>query len=93
MQAGTSALTDMQRAILDFERRWSRTLGAKDQAIRDELGLDPDQYYRHINELVDDPAAMRYAPTVVNRYWRLRKVQQRNRFRPRAQEPAPGPQR
>jgi len=82
-QAGTSTLTEIQRAILDFERYWSLSLGAKDQAIRDQLGLEPDQYYQQIYALVDDLEAMRYAPTVVNRYWRWRKVRYRNRFRPR----------
>lgn len=31
--------------LLDFERQWGRHTGAKENAIRDDLGLAPARYY------------------------------------------------
>jgi hypothetical protein len=31
--------------LLDFERAWPRHSGAKDNAIRDQLGMTPARYY------------------------------------------------
>lgn len=64
-------LTDQQRAILDIERRFWRTAGAKDDAIR-ALGLTPVRYYQVLNRLLDDPAALAADPQTVNRARRLR---------------------
>ena len=52
-----SALTEPQRAILDFERQWWRQPGAKEQAIRETFDMTPTRYYQNLNTLLDQPAA------------------------------------
>lgn len=66
------ALTDADKALLGFAARWYRYPGAQEQAMRDELGLSATTYWRKVNVLIDDPAALAYAPTTVNRLRRLR---------------------
>lgn len=61
------ALTDQERAILDFEAKWWRYPGAKESAIRDDLGLGGTHYYQQLAALIQRPEALAYAPTVVNR--------------------------
>ena len=65
-------LTAHQRAILDFERRWWRRPGAKEQAIRDSFEISPTRYYQALNGLLELPQALLYDPTLVNRLLRLR---------------------
>ena len=66
------ALTDGQRAILDFERRWWQQAGAKEQAIRDSFEISPTRYYQALNALLDLPAALSYDPPLVHRLQRMR---------------------
>lgn len=63
-------MTRVQQAILDFERRPWTYLQSKDQAIRQHFGLEPARYY----QLLDDPAALLHAPSVVLRHLRLRGI-------------------
>ncbi len=72
-------LSDDQRAILDFERRWWRQAGAKEQAIRDRFEISPTRYYQRLNALIDVPDALAYDATLVNRLRRLRSSGQRGR--------------
>jgi len=65
-------LTDRQRAMLAFERRWWRHPGAKEQAIRDEFGVSPTRYYQMLNALLDTPGALAADPVTVGRLRRLR---------------------
>lgn len=65
-------LSEQQRAILDVERRFWRTAGAKDAAIA-ELGLTPVRYYQLLNQLADHPAALAADPVTMNRVDRLRR--------------------
>ncbi len=65
-------LTDRERELLDFEKQWWRSPGAKEQAIRDRFDLSPTRYYQSINELLDRPAALAYDPALVKRLLRLR---------------------
>ncbi|MGE5827178.1 MAG: DUF3263 domain-containing protein [Micromonosporaceae bacterium] len=67
-----AGLTDDQRAMLDFERRWWRRQGAKEQAIRDLFGISPTRYYQALNLLLDAPAAHAYDAVLVQRLQRLR---------------------
>jgi Protein of unknown function (DUF3263) len=71
-EAGEAALTEPQRAMLDFERQWWRQGGAKDQAIRDTFGLTPTRYYQALNGVLELPAAMRYDAALVHRLLRVR---------------------
>lgn len=72
-------LTAEAKRILDFEQRRYRLAGAKEQAIRAELDLSAVRYYQLLNALLDDPAAVEYAPTLVNRLRRLRAARVRQR--------------
>lgn len=65
-------LSDRDRAILDFERQWWKYAAAKEQTIRDLFDLSSTRYYLELNRLIDDPAALEYAPDVVRRWRRLR---------------------
>jgi Protein of unknown function (DUF3263) len=74
-----SSLGARERAVLDFERRRWKHAGAKEEAIRDELGLSPTAYFQILNALLDDPAALAYNPTLVGGLRRRREARQRSR--------------
>jgi len=65
-------LTDRERAILDFEAQWSRHAGAKEEAIRADLGLSPARYYQLLGRLIDTTAAQQHDPMLVKRLRRIR---------------------
>ncbi|MGA4958407.1 DUF3263 domain-containing protein [Streptomyces lavendulocolor] len=69
---GRPGLTDRDRAVLAVERRSWPGPGAKERAIREQLGLSPTRYYQLLNALLDDPAALAHDPVTVNRLRRLR---------------------
>lgn len=73
------ALIDTDKALLDFAARWYRYPGAQEQAMRDELGIGPTTYWRRVNDLIDRPAALAYAPATVNRLRRMREERLRAR--------------
>lgn len=59
-------------AVLDFAGRAPRSLGAREDAIRAELGISPFRYYQRLNALIDDPAALVERPQLVRRLQRIR---------------------
>ena len=65
-------LSDQARSVLDFEREWWRYAGAKEQAIREHFDLSSTSYYRVLNDLLDDEAALAYDPMLVKRLQRMR---------------------
>jgi len=65
-------LTDLDLAVLTFERRLFRFQGAKDQAIKDELGLSRTRYEQLLRDLIDRPEAYLHDPVLVKRLRRLR---------------------
>lgn len=67
-----STLSELERAILAFERRWWRQAGAKESAIRAELDISATRYYQLLNRLLDNQEALAAEPTVVARLRRLR---------------------
>ncbi|KMS68999.1 hypothetical protein ACM01_37030 [Streptomyces viridochromogenes] len=67
-----AALAERERAILALERRGFPGPGAKERAIREELGLAPVRYYQLLNALLDDSRALAYDPVTVNRLRRVR---------------------
>ncbi|HEY8983863.1 MAG TPA: DUF3263 domain-containing protein [Streptomyces sp.] len=69
-------LPPLALTILALERRTFPGPGAKERAIREELGLSPVHYYQLLNALLDDPQALRSDPVTVNR---LRRVRERRR--------------
>lgn len=69
-------LTELDRRLLDFAARWYRYAGKQEQDIRDLFGMSATTYWRKVNDLLDQPAALAYAPTTVNRLRRVRAVRQ-----------------
>ncbi|WP_085066759.1 DUF3263 domain-containing protein [Catenuloplanes japonicus] len=65
-------LAERELAILEFEKKWWRHAGAKEQAIRDEFGLSSTRYYQLLNGLLDNPLALAHDPLLVGRLRRLR---------------------
>ncbi len=65
-------LTDLERAVLDFEAKWWRHQGSKETAIREQFDLSETRFYQRINTLIDRPEALAYAPQTVKRLARVR---------------------
>jgi Protein of unknown function (DUF3263) len=61
-------------AVLDFERKQWKRVGAKEEAIRAQFGISPTNYFQILNALLDDPAALAYSPTLVGRLRRRREA-------------------
>lgn len=72
-------LTDRDIVVLNIEARYWRHAGTKEQAIRAELGLSATAYYAHLNQLLDEPAALERNPVLVNRLRRLRDARRQAR--------------
>ena len=73
------ALSEREVRILVFERNWWRQPGAKEQAIRDMLGMSATRYYQMLNELIDRPEALAFEPVLVKRLRRQRAKRERIR--------------
>ncbi len=80
-----AALSELELRVLTFERNWWRSPGAKEQEIRDVLGMTATSYYQLLNELIDRPEALVFDPALITRLRRQRA--RRHRMR------APGPDR
>lgn len=74
------ALSDRDRAILDFERSWWTEPGSKEDAIRTRFALSATRYYQVLAALVEGDEAVRYDPLVVRRLRRVRDQRRRARF-------------
>ncbi|MES2094545.1 MAG: DUF3263 domain-containing protein [Actinomycetota bacterium] len=61
-----------EQRILAFERHWWKPAGAKEEAIRAELGLSAARYYQLLNAALDRPEAIAFDPLLVRRLQRLR---------------------
>ncbi|WP_194410950.1 DUF3263 domain-containing protein [Microbacterium cremeum] len=72
-------LTDRDRALLDFEAEWRRHAGAKEEAIRADLGMSPARYYQLLGRLIDTAEAQGHDPMLVKRLRRLRDERLRER--------------
>ncbi len=72
-------LGERDAALLDFEDSWWEAPGAKEAEIRERFGLSAPRYYQILNQLLDDPAALAYAPLLVKRLRRLRARRQEGR--------------
>lgn len=79
-RAGTDAevpdapapLSGQERAVLALERRSWPGPGAKERAVREQLGISPVRYYQLLNALLDDRRALEEDPVTVNRLRRVR---------------------
>ncbi len=65
-------LSDRDRAILAFEGEWFRHAGAKEDAIRADLGMSPARYYQLLGRLIDTAEAQEHDAMLVKRLRRLR---------------------
>ncbi len=72
-------LAEREQAVLALERRGFPGPGAKERAIREELGLAPVRYYQLLNALLDDPRALAHDPVTVNRLRRVREARRAER--------------
>ncbi|MEY9847547.1 DUF3263 domain-containing protein [Streptacidiphilus sp. MAP5-3] len=72
-------LDEHDRALLRFEARAWRSRGAKDAAIREELGYSPTRYTQLLNSLLDREAALAFDPVLVNRLRRIREQKRQRR--------------
>ncbi|MZF53788.1 DUF3263 domain-containing protein [Streptomyces sp. SID5594] len=72
-------LSDRDRALLALERRSWAGPGAKERAIREELGISPVRYYQLLNALIEDERALREDPVTVNRLRRLKAARRERR--------------
>lgn len=81
------ALTERERAILDFERTWWQLEGSKESKIREHFALSTTRYYQLLNQLLDSPEALAYDPLVVRRLTKMRTQRRRARFGSRAHQP------
>ncbi|MEU9284110.1 DUF3263 domain-containing protein [Streptomyces sp. NPDC048275] len=72
-------LSAREQGILAMERRGFTGPGAKERAIREQLGLAPVRYYQLLNALLDDPRALVHDPVTVNRLRRVREARRAER--------------
>lgn len=78
------ALTERDRAILDFERSWWSESGPKETAIQERFELSATRYYQILGELLESDDAVEYDPLMVRRLRRLRDRRRRERTEIRA---------
>ena len=76
-----SGLSERDVAVLAFERQWWRHVGAKEEAIRSELGLSSARYYQVLGALINNPGALVHDPMLVNRLQRMREARAESRAR------------
>ncbi|MBA3655270.1 MAG: DUF3263 domain-containing protein [Actinobacteria bacterium] len=74
------ALSDQERAILEFEREWVLETGSKDAAIRERLGFSPSAYYKMRKSLIESAEALAHEPLVVRRLRRDGEYRRRAKF-------------
>ncbi|HEX7164288.1 MAG TPA: DUF3263 domain-containing protein [Trebonia sp.] len=73
------ALSEQDMRVLAFERGTWRTAGAKEQAITEVLGITATRYYQLLNELIDNPEALKSDPVLIKRLRAQRARRQRIR--------------
>ncbi|MGV8857818.1 DUF3263 domain-containing protein [Rhodoglobus sp.] len=75
----SNGLPENATQILDFEREWTRHVGAKEEAISSLFHVSSARYYQMLNAVIDAPAAVTYDPMLVSRLRRNRDNRMRNR--------------
>ncbi|TNL95756.1 DUF3263 domain-containing protein [Corynebacterium tapiri] len=69
---GMPSLSPLDARILEFEASAPRSVGAKEEAIKEAFGMEPMRYYQRLNMLIDAPPAMQSHPLLTARLRRLR---------------------
>lgn len=64
-------LSDHQRDILDFAKKTYRHRGKQEADILEQFGFRATTYFRRLNDLLSNPAAMEYDPITVKRHQRI----------------------
>lgn len=72
-------LTDVERAILEFERSHFRYAGRKELAVREQFDMSMTRYYQLLNGLLSNPVAEAHDPFTVRRLLRIRESRARSR--------------
>lgn len=72
-------MDDIDRLVLDIADRRYLHAGARDEAVRVELGWTSTRWAQRVNLLLDDPAAALERPMLVARLRRVRDGQRRLR--------------
>ncbi|TCK00371.1 DUF3263 domain-containing protein [Nocardia alba] len=75
----SAGLSRRELDILDFERKWWKYAGAKEDAIRELFAMSATRYYQVLNAIVDSDAALAADPMLVKRLRRLRASRQKSR--------------
>ncbi|MFC4126159.1 DUF3263 domain-containing protein [Nocardia rhizosphaerae] len=75
----TGGLSRRELEILDFERKWWKYAGAKEDAIRELFAMSATRYYQVLNAVVDKEEALAVDPMLVKRLRRLRASRQKAR--------------
>lgn len=70
--AGSGALSERDLQMLEFERRWWRLAGSKEEAIRQRFDMSATRYFQILNGLIDRPEALEQDPMLVKRLRRMR---------------------
>ncbi|NEA59262.1 DUF3263 domain-containing protein [Streptomyces sp. SID13666] len=79
VESESESLTGQDRAVLDRAARTWAGPGAKERAIREQLGMSATRYYQLLNALLDDPRALAHDPVTVNRLRRARDTRRDSR--------------
>lgn len=81
------ALTERDRAIIEFERTWWSEDSSKESIIRERFELSTTRYYELLGELIDSDDAYEFDPLVIRRLRRLRDRRRRARFERQVEQP------
>ena len=84
---GAVALTERDRAIIEFERTWWSEGVSKESIIRERFELSTTRYYELLADLIDSDEAYAYDPLVIRRLRRLRDRRRRARFERQIEQP------
>lgn len=79
LESTQTELSLVEAQILEFERDWWRTSGAKEDMILERFGSSATRYYQQLNTLIDKPAALEADPVLVRRLLRMRQTRQEAR--------------
>jgi hypothetical protein len=74
------ALSERDRAVLEFERSWWTEPGSKELAIKARLGMSATRYRQVLAVLVDSADAEAVDPLVIRRLRRRREQQRKARY-------------
>ena len=81
------ALTERDRAIIEFERSWWSHEGSKESIIRERFELSTTRYYELLGDLIDSEEAYEVDPLVIRRLRRMRDRRRRARFERQIEQP------